>query len=181
MGTIASGVTVYIKEARPSPRETHSMPILHLARRWTWRPAKAPRSQPSRWTSFPPGPTWKRSIMRTEASRQSFPVFFCEQQALQPPHPHPRVQNSCWFYLHLSWLHLGPHPPTACGASSPSRASPRRPCLSRRFLISPDHSSQPQQGGRAPAVYATLSHVYPVIPPIRPRLLLPLAALSYCA
>lgn len=35
---------------------------------------------------------------------QSFPVFFCEQQ------PPPRIQNSSWFYLQLSWLHLGPPP-----------------------------------------------------------------------
>lgn len=121
------------------------MSILDLARRWTWRLAKAPRSQPSRWTSFPPGPTWKRSIMRTEASHQSFPVFFCEQQALSAP-PHPPVSRTPLGFISICPGCTSAHTPTACGASSPSRPSSRRPCLSRRCLISPDHLSQPQQG-----------------------------------
>lgn len=99
--------------------------------------------------------------MRTEASRQSFPVFFCEQQAPQPPRP---VSRTPLGFISICPGCTSAHTPTACGASSPSRPGPRRPCLSRRCLISPDHPSQPQRGGGAPAVYATHSHVYPVIP-----------------
>lgn len=79
--------------------------------------------------------------MRTEASRQSFPVFLCEQQAPSAP-----VSATPLGFISICPGCTSAHTPTACGASSPSRAGSRCPCLSRRCLISPDHLRQPQQG-----------------------------------